>query len=153
MANEQTQPEEHQHPGEHREMQPDDAPTWQVDIAEGSEVVTSDGHEVGTVKEIRGGYFKLNVHLHPDYWLQRQFVTTNAEGRVTMSFTKDDLDNYKVKDVPDAAVVQGQDMTAHPKQSGDDIGFGTEYVGGAVPNPSSETMRAVEAEYDSRHRP
>ncbi len=43
------------------EMQPADAPTWQIDIAEGAEVFTSDGEKLGTIKEIGIGYFKLDV--------------------------------------------------------------------------------------------
>src|SRR3712207_9062604 len=56
-------------------------------------------------------YFKVNVHLRPDFWLQRQFVTSNADGKVTMSFTKDELDDYKVTDLPDEPVYEGQDQT------------------------------------------
>src|SRR5688500_2854356 len=89
-----------EHKGEHRAMLPEDAPTWQIDIAEGADIVTADGDKIGTVKEVRGGYFKVNAHLQVDYWLQRQFVTHNADGRVTMSFNKDDLGDYKVAEPP-----------------------------------------------------
>jgi hypothetical protein len=145
---------------EPRELLPEDAPTWQIDVAEGHEVVTSDGDKVGTVKEVLGGYFKVDVRLQPDFWLQRQFVTSNDNGVITMSFTKHELDDYKVKFLPEGVVAEGQDVEAHPRHSGDDIGFGTEIVGGPVPNPASqatnpasETLRAVQQQYDRDHRP
>lgn len=160
MPHEPGHTDEHHDKDEHRALQPEDAPTWQIDVAENCEVFTSDGDKIGTVKEVQGGFFKVNVHLQPDYWLQRQFITSNDDGRITMSFTKQDLDDYKVKDLPEGAVVQGQDGTVDPKGSGDAIGFRTEYVGGPVSNPSlnptnpaSETINAVERQYDRGHRP
>src|SRR5215207_5048826 len=137
---------------EHRAMLPEDAPTWQIDIAEGADVLTADGDKVGEVKEIRGGYFKVNAHLQLDYWLQRQFVTSNADGKVTMSFTKDELGDYKVAEVPDEPVYEGQD--AAMRERGDAAGFETKIVGGPVNSPAegpgeniaAETIRAAESQ-------
>ena len=137
--------------GEHRAMLPEDAPTWQIDIAEGADVLAADGDKIGEVKEVRGGYFKVNVHLRPDYWLQRQFVTSNADGKVTMSFKKDELDDYKVTDLPEEPVYEGQDQTM--RERGGAIGFETEQVGGQVANPeggipenpAASTVRAAES--------
>jgi hypothetical protein len=144
-------------PDQHEEMQPADAPTWQIDIADGAEVYTSDGHKLGTIKEIAIGYFKVDVHLHGDYWLQRQFVTSNEGSKVTMSFTKDQAKDYEVKFLPDSAVAQGQDLRESEK--GDALGDQVVYTGGAVPNPemggtnpASATIRAAEREYNYRNR-
>jgi hypothetical protein len=153
MPQETGQTEEHHDKHEHRQLQSEDAPTWQIDVAENCDVFTSDGEKLGTVKEVQGGFFKVNVHLHSDYWLQRQFVTSNDGGRITMSFTKNDVDNCKVKVLPEGAVVQGQDGAFDPKGSGDDIGFRSEVVGGAIPNPSSSTLGAIESQYSRDHRP
>jgi hypothetical protein len=160
MPHEPGHTEEHHDKGEHRALLPEDAPTWQIDIAEGCEVFTADGDKLGTVKEVQGGYFKLNVSLHPDYWLQRQFVTSNDGGRITMSFTKDQADDYKVKFLPEDAVLQGQDARFDAKHDADAIGFETERVGGPVTNPestptnpASETIAAAERQYDRDHRP
>ena len=146
--------EEHSSGEEHRALQPETAPTWQIDIAEGCEVVTRDGDKVGTVKEVRGGYFKVNAPLQPDYWLQRQFVESNAEGRITLSFEKGELGDYKVKDLPEAPVAQGQDANADDRAGA--LGFQERQVGGAVrnpeegpgENPASATLRAVERRND-----
>jgi hypothetical protein len=153
MPHEPGHTDEHQDKNEHRQLQSEDAPTWQIDVAVNCEVFTSDGEKLGTIKEVQAGYFKVNVHLHSDYWLQSQFVSSNDDGRITMNFTKHELDDYKVKFLPEGAVVQGQDGTLDPKGSGDDIGFRTEVVGGAVPNPSSQTLSAVEGQYNRDHRP
>lgn len=160
MPHEPGHTEEHHNKGEHRALQSEDAPTWQIDVAEGCEVVTSDGDKVGTVKEVQGGYFKVDVRMHADFWLQRQFVASNDNGIITMNFPKEDLDNYKVKFLPEDAVYQGQDGRFDAKHDGDGIGFETERVGGAVPNPesiptnpASETISAVERQYDRDHRP
>lgn len=67
-------------------------------VAAGMDVVTSDGDHLGTVKEVRGPYFKVNAKMHPDYWLQREFVRANSEGQLVTEFDKDNLNDYKVKD-------------------------------------------------------
>ena len=122
--------------GEHRALQPETAPTWQIDVAEGCEIVTRDGDKIGTVKEVRGGYFKVNAPMQPDYWLQRQFVESNADGRIMLSFDKEDLGNYKVKDLPDSSVAQG------------DMGQVANPEGGFAENPAAATLRATEGRND-----
>jgi len=142
----------HEEKTEHRALLPEDAPTWQIDIADGCDILTEDGDKIGTVKEVRGGYFKVNAHLQPDYWLQRQFVTSNADGRITMSFKKDDLGNYKVAEPPDEPVYEGQDKNMDER--GGALGFQERYVGGQAPNPdagpgeniAAETIGAPESE-------
>ncbi len=69
-------------------------------VAPGREVYTADGEHIGAVKEVAGGYFKVNVRMLPDYWLQSQFVSRAEPGRITMDFTKDALDGYKLDSVP-----------------------------------------------------
>lgn len=144
---------------EHPEMQPVDAPTRQIDIAVGAEVSTSDGHKLGEIKEIAIGYFKVDKRLGSDYWLQRQFVTSNEGGTVTMSFTKDEAGNYEVAILPEGAVFQGQDAHFDAKHDPDAIGFETEYVGGPVlspdndaTNPASATIEAAERQANYRNR-
>jgi hypothetical protein len=75
-----------------------------TNLTEGTRVFTSDGDELGTVKEVRGNYFKVNASMQPDYWLSCDVVTagTAATGTTTgtdhharVSFTKDMLGDYK----------------------------------------------------------
>lgn len=160
MPHEPGHTEEHHDKDEHRALQPEDAPTWQIDVAENCEVFTSDGDKLGTVKEVQGGYFKVNAPFQPDYWLQRQFVTSNDGGQIMMSFTKDQADDYKVKVLPDGAVYQGQDGGFDAKNDGEALGFESRFAGGPVPNPASnptnpasQIISAAERQYNRDNRP
>ena len=67
----------------------------------GAPVFTQDGEEVGSVKEVRGRYFKVDVPMAPDYWLPLDAVRGNESGRVTLSANRDRLDGMKVGDPGD----------------------------------------------------
>lgn len=41
-------------------------------IAIGSEVYTTDGDKLGTVKMVRSGYFQVDASMRPDYWLSME---------------------------------------------------------------------------------
>jgi hypothetical protein len=70
-------------------------------VMAGCAVYTRDGEHLGTVKEVREGYFKVDVKMRPDYWLQTQFVELWSDDRVTLEFPKGDLGDYKVKELPE----------------------------------------------------
>jgi hypothetical protein len=70
-------------------------------VAVGWSVFTKDGEDLGTVKEVRGGYFKVDAARHPDYWLQAQAVHASADGRITLEFVQELLDDYKVEQMPE----------------------------------------------------
>ena len=72
------------------------------DFPDGTEVFTSDGDKLGEVREVRGGSFKVNAAMQPDYWLPTSAIASSAGNRVTLSFTKDRLGDYK-SDAPLAA--------------------------------------------------
>src|SRR5579885_2342458 len=55
----------------------------------GCPVFSSDGHKLGTVKEVRGRYFKLDVHMRPDYWLNMDSVATATPESMTLNVSKD----------------------------------------------------------------
>jgi hypothetical protein len=40
----------------------------------GQPLYDMDGNELGTVKDVRGGYLQVNTRLRPDYWLNEQVV-------------------------------------------------------------------------------
>ena len=69
-------------------------------ITVGMSVTTRDGEALGTVKEVQVGYFKVDVRLRPDYWLQADFAEVATDGRVVLTFAKEELDAYKVTDLP-----------------------------------------------------
>jgi hypothetical protein len=65
------------------------------DISPGRAVYSQDGHELGTVKEVRGGLIKIDAPLQPDYWLRRSDVLSYTNERVTFSFDRSALDTHK----------------------------------------------------------
>jgi hypothetical protein len=66
----------------------------------GQAVYTADGDRLGEVKELRGDYFKIDAAMKPDYWLACDCVLGGMGGddRVTLSFEKDRLADYKQKE-------------------------------------------------------
>lgn len=74
-----------------------DAPVW-----------TRDGEQFGYVKEIQGGYFKIDVPMAKDYWLSCAYVEASSADRVTLSLRKDELDEHRLS----APGVETQD---HPE--------------------------------------
>jgi len=57
----------------------------------GAHVLTADGKELGTVKEIAGECFKLDVPLQPDYWLATDTIESSNGDRVYLRYLKDNL--------------------------------------------------------------
>jgi hypothetical protein len=82
-----------------------------IDLAVGAEVYTRDGEHLGRVKEIGDGFFKLDVRMHADYWLQTEFIEAVEGGRVTMSFGKKDADDYRVVEPGNPVVMTSPEDT------------------------------------------
>ena len=61
----------------------------------GSRVLTSDGEELGKVKEVMGDCFKVDVRLQPDYWLGLDTVSSSTGGEVRLRFPKDGIKEVK----------------------------------------------------------
>jgi uncharacterized protein (TIGR02271 family) len=49
-------------------------------LTEGQAVYDSDGTALGTIKEVRRNYVKLDVPMAPDYWLRAGDLTNSASG-------------------------------------------------------------------------
>ena len=71
-------------------------------ITEGAAVYTADGDQLGTVKEVRGQYFKVDAPMRPDYWLPLAVVHAAVGGELQLGIDKDRLSEYTVA-APDAA--------------------------------------------------
>lgn len=103
------------------------------DVKVGAKVFTRDGAEIGTVKEVAGRFFKVEVSMRPDYWLQSQFVEATWEDGVRMEFDESLLDDYKVSKPEDAVVApMGEGMRAANPE------------GGLPENSAAATIRAAE---------
>ena len=72
-------------------------------LAVGARVVTADGAELGTVKEVRGPAFKVDAPLQPDYWLGTACIATTGAGEVRLTITRAQLGEAKVTGPDEAA--------------------------------------------------
>ena len=52
-------------------------------------VFTSDGDELGRIKAIEGGCFKLDIMLQRDYWLEKDAVSSTEFGVARLKLPKD----------------------------------------------------------------
>ncbi len=68
--------------------------------AVGAKVVTADGDELGKVKEVAGGCFKVDAKMAPDYWLGTDCISASTGGDVRLNVTKDHIGDVKM-DGPD----------------------------------------------------
>jgi hypothetical protein len=64
----------------------------------GARVVTADGEQLGKVKEVVGGCFKVDASMQPDYWLGSDCIASaSATGNdVRLSLRKDQVGDAKV---------------------------------------------------------
>jgi hypothetical protein len=72
------------------------------DLPIDAEIFTTDGDKLGEVREIRGGSFKVDAAMQPDYWLPMRCISSVTGNRVMLDFHKDRLGDYKT-DTPLAA--------------------------------------------------
>lgn len=63
----------------------------------GDEVLTADGHRLGTVKELTRTHFKVDASMRTDYWLPRAEVASVDE-RVHMNWNNDEADRHELPD-------------------------------------------------------
>jgi hypothetical protein len=68
------------------------------DVQHGWPVFTRDGENLGKVRDVRGNCFKVDAPMEPDYWLRRDCVSSTSNQRVTTSFEKSRVDDYKLDD-------------------------------------------------------
>jgi hypothetical protein len=57
----------------------------------GDKVITADGKEIGTVREIASDSFKVERKIFKDYWLANEYVDDVTGGIVQLIVTKEGL--------------------------------------------------------------
>jgi hypothetical protein len=57
----------------------------------GSRVITSDGKDLGKVKQVEGTCFKLDAPMQPDYWLGMDTVGSTSTASVQLSISSQNL--------------------------------------------------------------
>ena len=68
-------------------------------IEAGAHVMTADGKQIGTVKDVRDDRFKVDVRWAPDYWLGTETVESAAGDSVQLLITKEAIGSAKLHDV------------------------------------------------------
>ncbi len=66
------------------------------DFIVGTRVCSSDGHELGTVKDMVGAYFKIDAPMAPDYWLPRNVVRSADQSQLILDITREELGGFEV---------------------------------------------------------
>jgi hypothetical protein len=62
----------------------------------GAVVMSGDGKQLGTVKEVAGDRFKVDRRLFPDYWLATEYVDHTLDGIVQMVLPKQGIGAARV---------------------------------------------------------
>lgn len=65
-------------------------------LTPGTPVFAMDGDKIGTIKEVRDRFFKVDASMQPDYWLATDCIRTASASQVQLAFDKDHLGDYKV---------------------------------------------------------
>lgn len=59
-------------------------------------VFTLDGSEFGQVKELHGGYFKVDVPMARDFWLSTAYISHCNLERVNLNLRRDQLEDHRL---------------------------------------------------------
>ncbi len=82
-------------------------------LHEGMLLYTTDGKELGRIREIRDGFIRIDATMARDYWLHASVVTDLEEGVGRVSFPERDLDRYRLKEpVPSTTGSPAEDERA-----------------------------------------
>jgi hypothetical protein len=78
----------------------------------GCPIYTSDGQQIGTLAEMHNDYLRVNAPMRKDFWVKADFAVACEPGRVDLTFTKDDLNAYKLDNIDreDPLKEQGSDL-------------------------------------------
>jgi len=68
-------------------------------LTEGDRVITSDGKELGLIKELKPDRFKVDVRWALDYWLGTEIVDSAEQGIVQLFITKEGIGPAKLHDI------------------------------------------------------
>lgn len=59
-------------------------------------VYSADGEQFGYVKELQGGYFKIDVPMAKDYWLSTAYIDNCSMDRVSLNLKRDQIDEHRL---------------------------------------------------------
>ncbi len=111
----------------------------------GMPVYTLDGHEIGSVREVRDGYFKVDAPMQPDYWLREEDISAATGGRVTLRFEMQRLDDHRLHH-PAGVARPSQEATSAEQAA-------WERSPGRAAAPSMDDEPAYRYGYEMAHEP
>lgn len=59
-------------------------------------VYSADGEQFGYVKELQGGYFKIDVPMAKDYWLSTAYIQDCTMDKVRLTLNKEEVDEHRL---------------------------------------------------------
>jgi hypothetical protein len=68
-------------------------------IQAGAQVISADGKQVGTVKEVQEDRFKVHKNLFSKFWLGNETIESTSSDQVQLLITKDGIGSAKLHDV------------------------------------------------------
>jgi hypothetical protein len=85
-------------------------------LSPGCPIVTADGEQIGTLAEVADEAVKVNAPLRRDFWIDADYVRSCDDGRIELSFIKQDLGVYKLDSYRTGDTTQPDDPLAEGKQ-------------------------------------
>jgi hypothetical protein len=65
-------------------------------VKTGTPVMTKDGLRFATVKDVRGGYFQLDVARQEDFWLSASYIESADSNGVRLGIDRDEVDEHRL---------------------------------------------------------
>ena len=67
-----------------------------AEVPIGGAIFARDGEQFAYVKEVKGGYFKLDLPMARDIWLSSGYVSETEGNDVRLNITRDEVDEHKL---------------------------------------------------------
>ncbi len=91
-------------------------------LVTGAHVRSGDGQDLGAIKQVEGGYFKVDAPMQRDYWLSSAEIESAGSDEVVVAFDKSTLDAHKLTEPgTEAAEDPFRDMTVAPVISSEEL--------------------------------
>ncbi|MEP6872002.1 MAG: hypothetical protein ABI939_09155 [Anaerolineaceae bacterium] len=68
----------------------------QTELPIGGAIFDRNGEQFAVVKEVKGGYFKLDLPMARDFWLSSGYVSETEGNRVSLNISRDEADEHKL---------------------------------------------------------
>jgi len=66
-------------------------------VSSGQSVMTSDGREIGRVRDVSRGYFSIDCGPEDDYWLSTLYVAETRGDKVSLTFPSAEAEAHRLR--------------------------------------------------------